>query len=100
MVESLDFESAMLNLRQLGCLFVLLFAVSGTALAQETPEMVKDITPGAGWSNVKHVVDVNGIAFFDALARLWRSDGTSSGTFEVRSDVSPHGSTAQQYMPA
>jgi ELWxxDGT repeat protein len=69
-------------------------------VAQGTPILVKDISPGATDPALKHLVDVNGTAFFEALSRLWRSDGTASGTFEVRPDVVPQSSTAQQFMPA
>ena len=81
-------------------LCALLLGISSPVFAQGVPAMVKDINPGGGSAGIEHLVDVNGVAFFDALGRLWRSDGTSSGTIEVRSDVVPQASTAQQFMPA
>jgi len=50
--------------------------------------MVKDATPGAigtvfGASDDPVAIDVGGVAYFASANRLWRSDGTEAGTFEV-----------------
>ena len=55
--------------------------------------MVKDINPGAGWSNLSGITAVNRIIYFTADdgthgAELWRSDGTARGTRMVK-DINP-----------
>ena len=55
--------------------------------------MVKDINPGAGWSNLSGITAVNRILYFTADdgihgAELWRSDGTPRGTRMVK-DIRP-----------
>ena len=47
-----------------------------------------DVVPGAGGSNPSLVTDIKGVAYFKADASLWRTNGTTPGTFKV-SDLEP-----------
>jgi ELWxxDGT repeat protein len=54
-----------------------------------TYRLIADINPGAGASQPQNLTNVSGTVFFVAMDgtnswHLWRSDGTSSGTFLVR----------------
>jgi ELWxxDGT repeat protein len=54
-----------------------------------THRLIADINPGAGASQPQNLTNVSGTVFFVAMDgtnswHLWRSDGTSSGTFLVR----------------
>lgn len=42
--------------------------------------MVADLTPGAGDSSIREIVDANGVAVFNLQNQLYRSDGTAAGT--------------------
>jgi len=68
----------------------LLFVVAAHA---NEPFMLKDINPGAGYSNSSFLTNVNGTLFFRANdgtygAELWKSDGTPAGTVMVK-DIYP-----------
>lgn len=54
------------------------------AVAQPLPpvELVKDLVPGSSESSIDEIVDANGVAFL-TNGRLYRSDGTADGTFEL-----------------
>ncbi|MBD0256266.1 MAG: hypothetical protein ICV83_11155, partial [Cytophagales bacterium] len=45
--------------------------------------LVKDITPGAGNSDISGLTLVNGTLYFAAQGELWKSDGTAAGTVRV-----------------
>ena len=47
-----------------------------------------DVVPGAGGSNPSLVTDIKGVAYFKADASLWRTNGTTLGTFKV-SELEP-----------
>lgn len=55
------------------------------AAAQPLPpvELVKDIVPGSTGSSISEIVDANGLAFLSNSSRIYRSDGTADGTFEL-----------------
>ena len=42
-----------------------------------------DVVPGASGSNPSLVTDIKGVAYFKADASLWRTNGTTAGTFKV-----------------
>ncbi|HET6544134.1 MAG TPA: T9SS type A sorting domain-containing protein [Chryseolinea sp.] len=42
-----------------------------------------DVVPGAGGSNPSSITDIKGVAYFKADASLWRTNGTTPGTFKV-----------------
>ena len=56
-------------------------------------EMVMDVSPGTGGSNINNLINMNGTLYFSATANakgmeLWRSDGTDTGTVMVK-DIYP-----------
>jgi ELWxxDGT repeat protein len=59
--------------------------------------MVRDILPGAGSSDPRSLVNVDGTLFFSATdvagRELWKSDGTALGTLMVK-DIRPGGSSS------
>lgn len=68
------------------------FFVANNQLGRElwktdgTPEgtlLVKDIYPGYMGSNIKNLVELNGVLYFIARANLYTSDGTNAGTKEL-----------------
>ena len=46
--------------------------------------LLKDITPGDGWSYFLELTDVGGTLYFiyfpDSSSQLWKTDGTEAGT--------------------
>ncbi len=55
--------------------------------------LVRDINPGLGDSGARSLTNVNGTLYFQASdgtngTELWKSDGTSAGTVQVR-DIRP-----------
>lgn len=64
--------------------FALVLAVI-PASAQPLPavELVKDLLPGSSGSSIDEIVDANGVAFLSNSSRIYRSDGTADGTFEL-----------------
>ncbi|MBO0697984.1 MAG: autotransporter-associated beta strand repeat-containing protein, partial [Zavarzinella sp.] len=71
--------------------------LEGRALLSGLPELLKDINPdseGLGSGILSGFTDVGGIAYFGADSgqtgrELWRSDGTSAGTFLLK-DIQPN----------
>lgn len=54
--------------------------IARPAAGQPAPIMVADLTPGAGDSSIREIVDANGVAVFNLQNQLYRSDGTAAGT--------------------
>ncbi|HRI21982.1 MAG TPA: hypothetical protein PLA68_13565, partial [Panacibacter sp.] len=54
--------------------------------------LLKDINPGASSSSAIGLIELNGIRYFGASStnglELWRTDGTTAGTYEVK-DIYP-----------
>jgi ELWxxDGT repeat protein len=83
------------------CIF-LVCLLSLLRLCAQTPTLVKDIYPGNQSSlqsyadNNRHYVNANGILYFPANngvngIELWRSDGTTAGTYMVKDIYSGYG---------
>ena len=84
-------------------LAILLLTATTTAMSQTEPTMVKDINPGAGYSDPKYLIKVNGTLFFVANdgvngEELWKSDGTEAGTVMVRDINLGPGNSEPQYL--
>jgi len=84
-------------------LATLLLMATTTAMSQTEPTMVKDINPGAGYSDPKYLIKVNGTLFFVANdgvngEELWKSDGTQAGTVMVRDLNLGSGNSEPQYL--
>ena len=62
--------------------------------------LVKNITPGPGVNNMYNFTNVNNTLFFSVYngndQTLWKSDGTSSGTVQVK-DINPGGHNIYLY---
>ncbi|MEP7232247.1 MAG: ELWxxDGT repeat protein [Ginsengibacter sp.] len=62
--------------------------------AANSVEIVKDINPGTYSNNLYNITNVNGTLFFTVYNGtdqvLWKSDGTTTGTMEVK-DINPGG---------
>ena len=94
----------------------LFFAANDGTSGQELWEMntsgnynlVKDINPGAGGSSPSELTDIGGILYFGVQSsgdgngtELWRSDGSSGGTYEVTNVYNyQNGFNAISYIPA
>jgi len=63
-------------------LILAIFAISITYLQSyaQSPQLVDDITPGAGSTSFSESIACNGKLIFTAGSQLWISDGTTSGT--------------------
>src|SRR2546430_3440815 len=49
--------------------------------------LLKDINPGTGVIGTPSwITDVNGVVFFNSRQKLWRSDGSDAGTFQLNRD--------------
>ncbi len=63
-------------------------------------EIVKDINPGTYCYNLYNITNVNGTLFFTVFngtdQALWKSDGTSAGTMQVK-DINPGGHNVYLY---
>ncbi|MEP6949275.1 MAG: ELWxxDGT repeat protein [Ginsengibacter sp.] len=63
-------------------------------------EVIKDINPGTPSRNLYNITNVNGTLFFTvyngADQVLWKSDGTTSGTMQVK-DINPGGRNIYLY---
>jgi ELWxxDGT repeat protein len=79
-MKALSMAAALLSL--LGC--------GGSA----GPRMVKDIAEGSRSSLPGGFASADGLAYFTAAGGLWTSDGTETGTREVRPDLDGLGPTA------
>ena len=81
-------------MRPISIYLFFLICLSLDLLAQtQTPVLVKDINPGQGGSLIDFLTNVDGVAFFwndDNVhgVELWRSDGTSAGTYLIK-DIYP-----------
>ncbi len=71
----------------------LLVAVTATSAPAQPASQVKDLRPGASGSFPSPVVVMGGVGYFSASdgvngRELWRTDGTSAGTYQV-ADIHP-----------
>ena len=78
---------------------------SGGTGVTMTASMVRDINPGASGGTPNYITTMNGILYFQATdstngTELWRSDGTTSGTFIVKDIYSGAGSSSPSYLTA
>lgn len=53
------------------------------AILEGTFELVKDINPGGGNSNLSNFVNLGNEVYFRALNELWKSDGLEAGTVKI-----------------
>jgi ELWxxDGT repeat protein len=65
-------------------------------------KMIQDIAPGAGASNPAYFTEVNGVVYFAATdasgdRELWRTDGTTAGTYRV-ANINNTGSSNPKYL--
>ena len=85
-------------------LSLVLLSLLGLPLrAAQVPVLVKDINLGTGDGNVEGLVPLNGYVYFAATdgaqgQELWRTDGTSSGTFMIKDINSGAGGSNPRYL--
>lgn len=53
------------------------------SITNGTFELVKDINPGDGNSNLSNFVLIGDEVYFEALNELWKTDGTEAGTVKI-----------------
>lgn len=91
---------AMRTMKQFAIL--ILINLSTAPLFGQTPQLVKDILPGTGSSLPTFLAEINDTALIAAEDangnELWRTDGTSAGTFLIK-DINPgSGSSFPSYI--